>query len=64
VGEQQFLIDDDGGAGALRGGHDDLRGGVGHGRGAAHVACGVDPGHGRLPELVDLDRAVAEEGAA
>src|SRR6266702_4814425 len=37
VGEQQFLVDDHGGAGALGGGHDDLRRGVGHGRGGTVV---------------------------
>src|SRR6266571_2896951 len=64
VGEQQFLVDDHGSAGALGGGHDDLRGGVGHSRRAAHVPGGVHAGHGGLAQLIDLDRAVLQERAA
>jgi len=54
------LVDDDYGAGAL-GGHDNLRPGYGHGRGAAQVAGGVDDCHARLSQLIHPHLAVVQE---
>jgi len=64
VGDEELLVDGNGGGGAVGGGDGDLLAGQGHGGALGHVTDGVDARDAGVAEVVDLDAAALEEPAA